>query len=88
MPTLQDAKKEKYDEVAFRVRRRWKNLKLVVDGLTDQDLIKAAARSADVSTSMASKVLYRQRRSRRVLRYLSAGIQHFREKHNIPEWLA
>jgi len=55
--------------------------------LTDQDLIDATARSAEVSTSMASKVLYRKRRSRRVLRYLSAGVDYFRKKYDIPDWL-
>lgn len=88
MPPLRTRKKEQYDKVVFRVRRRWKDLKMCVDAdLTDHDLIKTTARSAGVSESMASKVLYRKRRSRRVLKYLSSGVDHFREKHDIPDWL-
>jgi len=88
MPTLRAQKKRQYDQVLRRIRRRWKDLKMCVDAdLADADLIAATARSADVSESMARKVLYRKRRSKRVLRYLSAGVDHFREKHDIPKWL-
>jgi hypothetical protein len=88
MANLRAQKKKQYDEVLHRIRRRWKDLKMCVDAsLTDQDLIEPTARSAEVSESMASKVLYRKRRSRRVLKYLSAGVDHFQQKHDIPDCL-
>lgn len=87
MASLRAQKKKRYDEVIFQVRRRWTDLKMCTDGLKDRDLIESTARSADVSESMASKVLYRKRRSKRVLQYLNAGVEYFRKQHNIPKWL-
>lgn len=36
---------------------------------------------------MASKVLYRDKRSKRVLAYLSAGIERIQRQEEIPTWL-
>jgi len=92
MPTLRQAKKDRYDRVAFRIRRRWKDAKMWYsagsqDRLKDQRLFKAVARSAGTTAAYAKRVYHQDDTSRPILRYLHAAVMGLRREMGVPDWL-
>jgi hypothetical protein len=87
MSTLQKAKRERYERNRRLLHDHLGDVVYFCDGVSKTDVVRAIASSAEVSPSMVWKVLKGRRTSERVLRFLSAGLDHFRTRFDLPDWI-